>query len=53
VTFSTQGSGSPIQQSEEQYYAPLGEAIEAQLGESSSSDSMNAPGNTAADDREL
>jgi hypothetical protein len=33
VTFSTQASGSPVQQSQQQDYAPLGEAVESQLSE--------------------
>jgi Circadian oscillating protein COP23 len=33
VTFSVTGSGSAIQQSEAQDYAPLGEAVEAQLSQ--------------------
>jgi hypothetical protein len=45
ITFSIQGSGNAIQQSEGQDYAPLGEAIEAQLGESDSQTPVTSPGN--------
>jgi Circadian oscillating protein COP23 len=46
VTFSVQGSGSAIQQSEAQDYAPLGEAVEAQLGEPNEQTPAPTPANT-------
>lgn len=45
VTFSVQGSGSPIQQSAGQYYAPLGEAVEAQLSQPNEQTPASTPTN--------